>query len=302
MKPAILTAIEGNPVKLTTSEAPMGSPGAPLDSERIPPDKGAGATRWTFPVASTRFAGIADRRKLSPGSYGGRRCPYHRWVLRRPNSGELFGATAPAPRTWLVAALARRDPCPDAGLDHLDTPTLGRGTRVLPPAGSACACRHRAAWPQRASGPDRRPQKLEHRAAEMLEPVVAELDAAVAEAPSAHIDETSWTEATEKTWLWVGLTDEGTVFMIADNRGADMGRSILGTDREKIVSSDRYASYDWIAERQFRWSHLHRDFQAMIERQDEGSVIGERNCLGPRNRLFHWWHKVEMGPYVPGLV
>ena len=126
--------------------------------------------------------------------------------------------------------------------------------------------------------------------------------ASVAEAPSAHIDETSWTEATEKTWLWVSLTDEVTVFMIADNRGADMARSILGTDREKIVSSDRYASYDWIAERQFCWSHLRRDFQAMIDRQDEGSVIGERNCLGPRNRLFHWWHKVEMGPYVPGLV
>src|SRR5512135_6757 len=28
--------------------------------------QGTGATRWTFPVASTRFAGIADRSKLSP--------------------------------------------------------------------------------------------------------------------------------------------------------------------------------------------------------------------------------------------
>jgi transposase len=139
----------------------------------------------------------------------------------------------------------------------------------------------------------------------MLEPVVAELAAAVAEAPSAHIDETSWTEATEKTWLWVGLTDEVTVFIIADNRGADMARSILGTDREKIVSSDRYASYDWIAERQFCWSHLRRDFQAMIDRQDEGSVIGERNCLGPRigcstgGTRSRWDHRLE---YIPGLV
>src|SRR5512135_246837 len=220
----------------------MGSPGAPLDPERILPDRGPGPPDGPSPLPRPGSPGSPIEASYPPGRYGGRRCPYHRRVLRRPNSGELFGATAPASRTWLVAALARRDPCPDAGLDHLDTPTLSRGTRVLPPAGSACACRHRAAWPQRASGPDRRPQKLERRAAEMLEPVVAELDAAVAEAPSAHLDETSWTEATEKTWLWVGLTDEGTVFMIADNRGADMGRSILGTDREKIVSSDRYAS------------------------------------------------------------
>src|SRR5512135_2613701 len=28
--------------------------------------QGTGATRWTFPVASTRFAGIADRSKQSP--------------------------------------------------------------------------------------------------------------------------------------------------------------------------------------------------------------------------------------------
>jgi hypothetical protein len=26
-------------------------------------------------------------------------------------------------------------------------------------------------------------------------------------------------------WLWVGLTDEATVFRIADNRGADVARS-----------------------------------------------------------------------------
>jgi hypothetical protein len=121
---------------------------------------------------------------------------------------------------------------------------------------------------------------------------------------SCRRNKTSWTEATEKDWLWVGLTDEVTVFMIADNRGADMARSILETDREKIVISDRYASYDWIEARQFFWSHLRRDFQAMIDRQDEGSVIGKRNCLGPRigcstgGTRSRWDHRLE---YVPGL-
>ena len=84
-----------------------------------------------------RRAGAADRGDPPPASHGGRRCPCHRRVLRRPNSGTLSGATARALRTRRVAAPAHLDPRPDARPDRLDTPTLGRGTRVLPPAGSA---------------------------------------------------------------------------------------------------------------------------------------------------------------------
>jgi transposase len=132
--------------------------------------------------------------------------------------------------------------------------------------------------------------KLERRAAEVLEPVVAELAAAVGAAPSAHIDETSWSEANEKAWLWVGQTDDQTVFTIADNRGADVARSILGTNRQKVVISDRFSSYDWVEQHQYCWSHLRRDFQAMIDRRDEGSAVGSE-LLGLSDRLFHWWHK-----------
>lgn len=43
--------------------------------------------------------------------------------------------------------------------------------------------------------------KLERRSAERLGPVVAEVTVAIVAAPSAHIDETSWSEANEKAWL-----------------------------------------------------------------------------------------------------
>jgi transposase len=132
--------------------------------------------------------------------------------------------------------------------------------------------------------------KLERRAAETLEPVVAEVAAAIVAAPSAHIDETSWSEANEKAWLWVGRTDDLTAFTIADNRGADVARSILGTDKTKVVISDRFPSYDWIEQHQYCWSHLRRDFQAMIDRHDEGAAVGS-DLLGASNRLFHWWHR-----------
>jgi hypothetical protein len=77
--------------------------------------------------------------------------------------------------------------------------------------------------------------KLERRAAEVLEPVVAEVASAIVAAPSGHIDETSWAEANEKAWLWVGQTDDLTVFKIADNRGADVARSILGTQGDCAI-------------------------------------------------------------------
>jgi transposase len=136
--------------------------------------------------------------------------------------------------------------------------------------------------------------KLERRAADVLEPVVAEVAAAILAAPSAHIDETSWVEANEKAWLWVGLTDDLTAFAIADNRGADVARSILGTDRAKVAISDRFPSYDWVEQHQYCWSHLRRDMQAMIDRRDEGSAIGSA-LLGFSNRLFHWWHRYRDG-------
>ncbi|MBX6315315.1 MAG: transposase [Isosphaeraceae bacterium] len=127
--------------------------------------------------------------------------------------------------------------------------------------------------------------KLERRAAEVLEPVIGEVAAAIVAAPSAYIDETSWTEANAKAWLWVGQTDELTLFTIADNRGADVARSIPGTDKAKVAISDRFPSYDWIEQHQYCWSHLRRDFQAMIDRQDEGSAVGS-DLLGASNRLF----------------
>jgi transposase len=136
--------------------------------------------------------------------------------------------------------------------------------------------------------------KLERQAAEVLKPVVAEVAAAIVAAPAAHIDETSWSEAHEKAWLWVGQTVELTAFTIADNRGADVARTILGTDKTKVVISDRFPSYDRIEQHQFCWSHLRGDFQAMIDRHDEGSAIGAE-LLRSSDRLFHRWHKYRHG-------
>jgi transposase len=136
--------------------------------------------------------------------------------------------------------------------------------------------------------------RLERQAAAELEAPVEELRHHVRDAGSAHIDETSWKQGRDKAWLWVAVTRLVTVFAIATSRGAEVARDLLGTDRRKVVISDRLKSYAWIKRRQFCWAHLARDFQAMVDRGGESAEVG-RLLLGHSERLFDWWHRVRDG-------
>lgn len=136
--------------------------------------------------------------------------------------------------------------------------------------------------------------RLERHAADELAAPVEELRRYVRESRSGHIDETSWKQGRDKAWLWVVVTRWVTVFAVATSRGADVARGLLGTDRRKVVVSDRFKSYTWIKRRQFCWAHLNRDFQAMVDRGGESAEVG-RLLLGHSERLFEWWHRVRDG-------
>lgn len=136
--------------------------------------------------------------------------------------------------------------------------------------------------------------RLERQSADELEAPVEELRQYVREAAVAHIDETSWKQGRDKAWLWGAVTGWVTVFTIATSRGAEVARGMLGSDRRKVVISDRFKSYTWIKRRQFCWAHLDRDFQAMVDRGGESAEVG-RLLLGHSERLFDWWHRVRDG-------
>ena len=136
--------------------------------------------------------------------------------------------------------------------------------------------------------------RLERQAAAELEAPVEQLRTHVRDAAAAHIDETSWKQGRDKAWLWAAVTRFVTVFAIATSRGAEVARDLLGTDRRKVVVSDRFKSYTWIKRRQFCWAHLKRDFQAMVDRGGESAEVG-RLLLGHSERLFDWWHRVRDG-------
>ena len=138
--------------------------------------------------------------------------------------------------------------------------------------------------------------ELERQSAAALEAPYNELATSVHQADAVNIDETSWREDRRKRWLWVTVTRLATVFTIARNRSGEIAVALLGSRDGQVVSSDRFSAYEWIMAswRQVCWSHLRRDFQAMIDRVDEGEPVGRR-LLSLSNRLFHNWHRVRDG-------
>jgi transposase len=138
--------------------------------------------------------------------------------------------------------------------------------------------------------------KLERQSAAVLEGPYNELALDVYDAPAVCIDDTSWRQDRRKAQLWVAVTALTTVFTIAARRTAAVARAILGSKPSQVVTSDRHSSLEWIdpAWRQICWSHLARDFQAMIDRGGPGEATGRR-LLRLAQRMFRWWHRVRDG-------
>ena len=123
-----------------------------------------------------------------------------------------------------------------------------------------------------------------------------ELAIDVHDAAAVGIDDTSWREDRRKAQLWVSVTALTTVFTIAAKRSAAVAKALLGSKPNQVVTSDRHSSFEWIdpAWRQVCWSHLDRDFQAMIDRGGPGEATG-RTLLRLSKRMFRWWHRLGKG-------
>ena len=111
---------------------------------------------------------------------------------------------------------------------------------------------------------------------------------------NVNIDETTWREGKKRAYLWAAATPKASVFLIAKGRTAQVAKRLLGEDYAGVATCDRLKSYWWIKRLQWCWSHLRRDFQAMIDRDNAGKAIGER-LLKESNTLFHLWHRLSKG-------
>jgi transposase len=149
--------------------------------------------------------------------------------------------------------------------------------------------------------------KLERATADALAKPMAELEGYI-RTQHANVDETPWREAMQKAWLWVVVTPLVTVFHIAATRCGKVAGALLGSAYRQVITSDRWKAYNGFRCRQDCWSHLRRDFQAMVDRQTSGAAIGMA-LIDLSDRMFAWWHRVRDGTltrssfqvYISGL-
>jgi len=79
-------------------------------------------------------------------------------------------------------------------------------------------------------------------------------------------------------------------------RCTDAAKNLLGESFAGILTSDRYASYNWVGlrQRQLCWAHLKREFIKISERKGVCQQIGT-DLLEEQKKLFALWHQVRDG-------
>jgi transposase len=137
---------------------------------------------------------------------------------------------------------------------------------------------------------------LAEQASAALAPAHAEAVQAVREAAVKNVDETGWKRAGDRCWLWAAATATVVAFVIHARRSVAGLQALLGNVVTGIVGSDRWSAYRRVPLHRWQvcWAHLVRDFQAMVDRADAGSPIGEE-LLCCAEELFTWWHRVRDG-------
>ncbi|HWD37679.1 MAG TPA: IS66 family transposase [Fimbriimonas sp.] len=139
---------------------------------------------------------------------------------------------------------------------------------------------------------------LEEQMSQALAPAHDEAVTAVRAAEVKHADETSWSQAGKRRWLWLAATATVAAFVVHARRSLAGLQALLGEVIAGIVVSDRWKVYEVLPEgrRQLCWAHLIRDFRALAERTGISRRIGE-NLLALSAVLFEYWPKVRDGTH-----
>jgi len=118
---------------------------------------------------------------------------------------------------------------------------------------------------------------------------------AVRAAPVVNADETGWTEARKRAWLWCAVTDLLKVFRIDTNRSRAAFERFLGAFAG-ILGTDRWSAYRALTpeQRQLCWAHLLRNFFGIEERGGEGAKIGTAG-LKAIDTIMHLWYRFRDG-------
>lgn len=126
----------------------------------------------------------------------------------------------------------------------------------------------------------------------------APYDQAVQQLPTQDqlgIDETPTKEGSAKAWLWGFVATTFTVFAIRTTRAATILGDLLTEQFSGVVNCDRAKMYWCLDKLQWCWAHLKRDFQALIDDQDQQVKRLGRDLMRPTKAMFRHWARYRDG-------
>lgn len=138
--------------------------------------------------------------------------------------------------------------------------------------------------------------KQERFASAAMSPAVEEAHQHLKTQAVVHADETSWSIAKSKGWLWVAATSLVAVFLVRPSRAAKVAMELLGEAFAGLLVSDRWSGYNWVdtVRRQLCWSHLVRQFEGFADHGRGGKHLSRR-LLRQTRKMFRQWHRVRDG-------
>jgi transposase len=138
--------------------------------------------------------------------------------------------------------------------------------------------------------------RLQQTGSVALAPVYEAIHTAVQQQNRCNIDETSWKEAGKRRWLWTMVTAVATFFAVLPSRDGPGLRHLVGAAYAGIVGSDRHRPYLALnpERHQLCWSHLMRNFQALIDRGGRMAVWGA-DLVALSRLVFRLWHLFREG-------
>ena len=103
----------------------------------------------------------------------------------------------------------------------------------------------------------------------------------IRDALTKHIDETSWRINGQNNWLWIFINKEVALFVVDKHRNSNVPVEVLGNQKDKFVTTDRYSAYNVLVEKtkclqQVCWTHLLRNSKDLTEHYSEAKYIHKR--------------------------
>jgi transposase len=138
--------------------------------------------------------------------------------------------------------------------------------------------------------------EMQQTASAALKGVYEAIHTAVQHQDRCNIDETGWKEAGKRRWLWTMVSRIATVFLVSTSRSGPALHQLLGERFDGIMTSDRHRPY--LKQRperhQLCWSHLIRNFQALVDRGGRLGIWGA-DFLALSRIVFRLWHLYREG-------